>query len=125
MSNTLLILCGVALVGVAYYSYRRRKSQKPVSKEQLIKNLVDNLDTEVVDRLTLFDVTNYFKSLQLKKGRDMPFIAKAVKNGIDSYLLAAFNEETNDMINYKLISPKSIDDELMKILENDTLVVLS
>ena len=125
MSNTLLILGGAALVGVAYYSYRRRKSQKPVSKEQLINDLVDNLDAEVVDRLTLSDVTNYFKSLQLKRGRDVPFIAKAVKNGIDSYLLATFNEETKDIINNKLISPKSIDDELMKILENETFVVLS
>lgn len=125
MSNTLLILGGAALVGGAYYCYRRRKSQKPVSKEKLINNLVDKLDAEVVDRLTLSDVTNYFKSLQLKKGRDLPIIAKAVKNGINSYLLVTFNEETNDIINYKLISPKSIDDELMKILENETLVVLS
>ena len=125
MSNTLLILGGAALVGGAYYCYRRRKSQKTVSKEQLINDLVDNLDAEVVDKLTFSDVTNYFKSLQLKRGRDVPFIAKAVKNGIDSYLLATFNEETNAIINNKLISPKSIDDEIMKILENETFVVLS
>lgn len=132
MSDTLLIIGGIALVGIAYYCYQRRKSQqtasvkgKAVSRDELINQIVKDLPAEKVDRLALSDVANYFKSLNLKKGRDVPFVALTTKNGLKSYLIAIFNEETNEITNYKLISPGSIDDELIKVLGNETFVVLS
>lgn len=125
MSNALLIIGGLALVGVAYYSYQRRKNQKTVSKEELINSLVSKIDPEIVEKLALSDVVNYFKGLRLRKGIDTPFIASTSKNGKKSYLLAVFNEETNEIANGKLISPESIDEDLNKIIGNETFVVLS
>lgn len=125
MSNTLLIVGGIALVGIAYYSYQRRTTQKAISKEELINNLVSKMDSESVDVLTLSDVVNYFKGLRLNKGIEIPFIASTIKNRRKSFLLAVFVEEKNVITNGKLISPESIDDELKKIIGNETFVVLS
>ena len=132
MSNTLLIIGGIALVGVAYYSYQRRKSQQAasvkgpaVSKEELINQIVKDLPVEKVDNLALSDVVNYFKSLSIKKDVDTPFVATTIKDGLKSYLLATFKEETNEVANGKLISPVSVDDKLLQLLGNETFVVLS
>lgn len=125
LSNTFLIVGCLFLVGVAYYSYKRKKSQKTVSTEKLINNLVSNLNVEKVDKLNLADVVNYFKSLHPQKGVDTPFVATTTKNGIKSYLIAVLNEKTNKVVNAKLISPSSIDNELQKVVGNETFVVLS
>lgn len=125
MSNLLLIVGGIALIGVAYYSYQRRKSQKTISKEEQINSIVSKMDSEPVDKLALSDVVNYFKGLCLKKGIEIPFIASTTKNGKKTFLLAAYNEDSHNIEKWKLISPESIDDELEKIIGNETLVVLS
>lgn len=125
MNNTLLIIGGLALVGIAYYSYQRRKSQKTVSKEELINSLVSKMDSELVEQLALSDVVNYFKGLRLKKGVDIPFIASTTKNGKKAFLLAVYNEEGNEITNGKLLSPESIDDKLCETIGNETFVVLS
>lgn len=125
MSSTVLIIGGIALVGVAYYSYKRRQAKKNVSKEELINSLVSNMDAERIDSLELSDVVNYFKGLQLKKGVDVPFIATTTKDGVKSYLLASYNEETDKISNGKLITPDTIKDDLMKVIGNDSFVVLS
>lgn len=130
MSNILLIIGGLALVIVAYYSYRRRKSQ-PIgipnvsTKEELVEKQAATLIAEKVDKLAMADVVNYFKSLTLKKGTHIPFIGTIQKNGNKSYLLAIINEETNKIEMGKLIAPDSIDDELLKVVGNETFVVLS
>lgn len=125
MNCTLLIIGGIALVGVAYYSYQRRKSKKNLPKKELIDELVSNFDAENVIKLSLSDVVNYFKSLSLKKGKDIPFIAVASKDEVKLYLLASYNEETDEVENYKLIAPESIDDKLINVIGNEALVVLS
>lgn len=125
MSSTLLVIGGIALVGVAYYSYQRRKSQKTVSKEELVNSLVAKMTSESVEKLSLSDVVNYFKGLRLKKGIEIPFIASTTKDGKRSFLLAVYNEGTNAIDNGKLLSPESIDNELRNVIGNETFVVLS
>lgn len=132
MSNTILIIGGLALVGgIAYYCYRRVQAKEAatkttVSKEDLINNLAANTQAEKVEKLTCNDVVNYFKSLKLKKGVDVPFMAKITKEeGITSYLLAVYNEKTSSLSNGKLIAPGSIDEDLTKLLGNETLIVLT
>ena len=125
MSNTLIIIGGIVLVGVAYYSYKRKKSKRAISKEEVINELASTLNPENVDKLSLSDVINYFKTLQLRKGIDSPFIAIAIKNGVKSYVLATYNEESNEIENGRLVSPQTIDDELISVLGNETLVFLA
>lgn len=125
MSNTLLIIGGLALVGVAIYSYRRRNAKKSASKEELINSLVSSLSAEKLEKLALSDVVYYFKSLRLKNGVDIPFIAKTSKNGVTSYLLAVYREDSNEIANGKLISTNTIDEELQKVIGSETFVVLS
>lgn len=125
MSNTLIIIGGIVLVGVAYYSYKRKKSKRAISKEEVINELASTLNPENVDKLSLSDVINYFKTLQLRKGIDTPFIAIAIKNGVKSYVLATYNEESNEIENGRLVSPKTIDDELIRVMGNETFVILS
>ena len=125
MSNTLIIIGGIVLVGVAYYSYKRKKSKRAISKEEVINGLASKLKPENVDKLSLSDVINYFKTLQLRKGIDTPFIAIAIKNGVKSYVLATYNEESNEIENGRLVSPKTIDDEIIRVMGNETFVILS
>lgn len=125
MSNTLIIIGGIVLVGVAYYSYKRKKSKRAISKEEVINELASTLNPENVDKLSLSDVINYFKTLQLRKGIDTPFIAIAIKNGVKSYVLATYKEESNEIENGRLVSPKTIDDELIRVMGNETFVILS
>ena len=125
MSNTLIIIGGIVLVGVAYYSYKRKKSKRAISKEEVINELASTLNPENVDKLSLSDVIHYFKTLQLRKGIDTPFIAIAIKNGVKSYVLATYKEESNEIENGRLVSPKTIDDELIRVMGNETFVILS
>lgn len=125
MGNTLLIVGGLALACVGYYCYRRRKLQNSVSKEEMIDMLISDIDAEKIDKLSLSDVVNYFKGAQLKKGVDIPFIAVANKDGIKSYLLACYNEKTDEITHHRLLTPNSTDDKLRELLGNEKFVVLS
>lgn len=137
MSNFLWIAVGVALTAFAYVGYKRRESRKPLeepevhkdSKEEVVKKFIDELQAqdsvEAVNLLSLADVTFYFKSLKLRKGKDVPFIAQTVKENRKLYLLATYDEEENEVKNYRLISPDKIDDKIAEMIGEELLVVLS
>ncbi len=127
MSNTLLILGGIALVGIGYYSYKRKKAKETVSKEMRIGELLNlhSEEIEKVEKLSLLDVVNYFKGLQLKKGIDVPFVGKDINESMTIYILGTYNEEKQELNNLKVISPDSVDEDLLKVVGNEKLVVLS
>lgn len=135
MNNTLIVIGGLALAGLAYYCYQRRKSKKIVSKDDYLRNFsLDSVDLETVDSLSLNDAVSYFKSLKLRKGHDTPFIADLNKTSElihchptlnHGFMLATYNEDTSEIENYKLIQTDSVDLELLNIIGNEKLVVLS
>jgi len=85
--------------------------------------------------ITLYEhVTSYFRGLKLRKGRDIPFIADEQKLadlihnapvkdcGIFE---ATFNENTQEIENYRLLEADELDDSLRAVLGDEKLVVLS
>lgn len=85
--------------------------------------------------ITLYEhVTSYFRGLKLRKGRDIPFIAdeKKIADLIHNAPVkdcgifeATFNEDTQEIENYRLLEADEIDDSLRAVLGNEKLVVLS
>lgn len=79
-------------------------------------------------------VIDYFKGLKLRKGRDIPFIAdekkiadlihKAPNKNIGIFE-ATYNEDTNEIENYRALEADEMDSELESVLGNEKLVVLS
>lgn len=85
--------------------------------------------------LSLVDhVINYFKGLRLRKGKDIPFIAdekkiadlihKAPEKNVGIFE-ATFNEDTNEIENYRAIEADEMDPQIQKVLGDEKLVVLS
>lgn len=80
------------------------------------------------------EIVNYFKTLKLVKGKDIPFIANTeqlkemiknapVKNvGIFE---ATYNEETDEIENARYLAADEIDEETQNVLGNEQLVVLN
>lgn len=79
-------------------------------------------------------VVDYFKGLKLRKGKDIPFIAdenkiadlihKAPEKNVGIFE-ATYNEDTNEIENYKAIEADEMDPQLKSVLGNEKLVVLS
>ena len=134
MEDNSLIIGGVALVVLAIAVVaviKRRKQRTPnseevTSEELSLEELIDSLSTdsapEKVEILKMEDVVTYFKSFPLKKGKDLPFIAR---KGHDVFLLGTFNEELNEIENFKLIKTEVLDDQLKSILGTEKFVVLT
>ncbi|MCF0186229.1 MAG: hypothetical protein HUJ98_07060, partial [Bacteroidaceae bacterium] len=116
MNGTYLICSIILFGGFAYYCYKRRKALPAPTKEELVQRLANTLQAEMVENLVLNDVVSYFKSFQLKKGVDTPFIAVTNKGGIKSYVLATYNETTATVNHGRLISPNSIDDDFQNLI---------
>ena len=80
------------------------------------------------------EIVNYFKTLKLVQGRDIPFIANTeqlkamiknapVKNvGIFE---ATYNEQTDEIENGRYLAADEIDEETQEVLGNEQLVVLN
>lgn len=79
-------------------------------------------------------VVNYFKGLRLRKGRDIPFIAdenkigdlihKAPEKNVGIFE-ATYNEQTDEVENYRALEADGMDPQLKGVLGNEKLVVLS
>jgi len=134
MEDNSLIIGGVALVvlAIAVVAVIKRRKQKTPNSEEVtseelsLEELIDSLSTdsapEKVEILKMEDVVTYFKSFPLKKGKDLPFIAR---KGHDVFLLGTFNEELNEIENFKLIKTEVLDDQLKSILGTEKFVVLT
>lgn len=158
--KTFIIICGIAL-GVLVVCFRHRQpnkhseqSENGKPKEQANQaspsiidrirslfetsrqSLEEKTEPEFVEVLRLLDVINYFKSLQLRKGHDIPFIANAKHSMVQSMLnasneypfalvLGTYNEDTDEIENYRFVQTNEIDNEILSILGEEPLVVLS
>lgn len=121
---------GVAVVvGVAVYAKRKKASGKgAINPDKVAKGLLDNIPTEHVDTLAMKDIVFYFKSLRLKRGEHIPFIAKAdafKPSPLQGIVLAVYNDKTDKIEHAKNIVAKQVDQQVLKVLGNEPLVVLS
>lgn len=102
-------------------------------KDEII-NLVKWVIQSIVSLLT--HVVDYFKGLKLRKGRDIPFIADETKLNIADRIHnapvknvhifeATYNEDTEEIENYRFIAADEMDSELKDVLGNEPLVVLN
>lgn len=133
MDNIVKIVAFLVFLGFCYYWYMTKKQKKTIDIN-LLRNLKVELKPEMVEALSLGDVISYFKGLQLKKEKDIPFICNAQKNenlinfqsnATYCYLIATYNEETNEIENYKLLETNKVDSQLLNVIANEKLVVLS
>lgn len=78
-------------------------------------------------------VVDYFRGLKLRKGRDVPFIADSNKiaNLIHQapqkevgIFEATYNEDTDEIENYRALEADKMDSNLKNVLGNEKLVVL-
>lgn len=135
MSSFEWITTATAVVAAVYFFYKTgKKASEKKSKPVYFPE-------EEIESLSISDVKYYFKSLQLKKGRDIPFICDLrkvcdLRKGSDwfsvsddfpkkGYLLATHNEETGAIENAKILLPKRIDSSITDSMGNDGLIVLS
>ena len=120
---------GVAVVvGAAVYAKRKKASGKgAINPDKVAKGLLDNIPTEHVDTLAMKDIVFYFKSLRLKRGEHIPFIAKpeAFKPSLQGITLAVYNEKTDEIQHAKNIVAKNVDQEVLSVLGNEPLVVFT
>lgn len=97
----------------------------------LVKGVVKTIVKSIVDFAK--DVVGYFRNLELKHGRDIPFITRdkvfkemlkdaPVKNvGI---FTATYNTETEQIENLQYVAADQADSRIDEILENESIVVL-
>ena len=128
MKTALIIIGGIAFLACAYY-YHKRKHAVPMTPEQALDAAFDELIKtsvpEEIDQLSMADVVAYFKGLKLHKGTDVAFVAQTIQDDRKIYMLASFNEETNEIENYKLILPKSVTEDLLSAIGQDKMMVLN
>lgn len=128
MKTALIIIGGIAFLACAYY-YNKRKHAVPMTPEQALDAVFDELIKtsvpEEIDQLSMADVVAYFKGLKLHKGTDAAFVAQTIQDDRKIYMLASFNEETNEIENYKLILPKSVTEDLLSAIGQDKMMVLN
>jgi len=81
-------------------------------------------------------VVQYFKGLVLRKNRDVPFIANENSQRLREMLHqapvknvgifeATYNEDTDEIENYRSLEADSLDPEIKSVLGNEPLVVLN
>ena len=157
--KTFLIICGIALVVLAFYGNKKRQGKHLLQEEQgqpterpykIPPTIIDRIKKafgkksesqeafgpEFVEVLRLMDIVDYFKSLKLRKGHDIPFVANAKHPKIQEMLndqserpfalfVATYNEDTDNIENYRSIEANELDDEIKNIFGDEPLVVLT
>lgn len=101
----------------------------------LIEKIGDLIADFIDGILTLAEyVVDYFKGLSLRRGKDIPFIAdenqladlihRAPEKKVGIFE-ATYNEDTNEIENYRGIEADTMDSSLKRVLGKEKLVVLS
>lgn len=130
--KTITVILGIAAIGgVAYYLYKKK------AVEQFWTN-----DVKVIDgTLDFNDVVSYFKSLNLKKEVDIPFVARdgimcqfvkkthkrfpKGKGGYTTIVIGVYNESLDKITNGKILYVKQLDEQTKSVFGNEECVVLS
>lgn len=129
------IATAVVIGGVTYLALRNKtisKSIKDKIDESLRKKIIST--SENVDELRMTDVVSFFKSKNLVKGQEIPFIAtvagfskvvSGLPNKENGFILGVYNEKNDDLTEIKLIYAKSVDEKINSTIGKESLVVLA
>lgn len=125
-----IIIVILGLCGLGYYYLKKRKAHG------------FSYETKIIDgTLNFADIVAHFKSLNLEKGKDTPFIARngkfgqfkekthrqfpEQKEGYVSVIAAVYDEKSDSLNNALVLYAKQLDDETEKAFGDSELVVLS
>jgi hypothetical protein len=99
------------------------------------EGIVDLISYVIEGVISLFDhVIDYFKGLKLRKGKDIPFIAKreALSEMIHNAPVkdlgifeATYNEDTGEIENGRMLEADEISEDILDIIGDEKLVVLT
>lgn len=119
-------LGALVVAGIAYSSYRK--------KHPKIGAGMPNVETETINGvLKMSEVVSYFKTLALKKDRDIPFIAKYRRfestfriepSKAKGLVLGVLNKETDELNPVKVIFADNFDEKIIEVMGNEDLVTL-
>lgn len=127
MKTAIIIIGSIAFLACAYY-YNKRKHAVTMTPQQALDAAFDDIiktsAPEEIDQLSRDDVLAYFKGLKLQKGIDTPIVAQTIRNDSKIYMLATYNEKTDEIENYKLIIPKSVTEDLLTVIGQEKLITL-
>ena len=136
MVNVVIISVVVVAVLSFFYHYGKKSHWSLMEKIQGKKIDVSSCETKKVQNILFVDIVAYFKSLSLKKDRDIPFVAnlndEKTKTMFEKHpeascvlLVGTYNEESDELENMQILVSDTMDDKCSEILKNDAFVVLS
>lgn len=127
------IIIGVAIAGIGYYAYKKSKKSENTLIDKIAKIIKkEQITTETCEVIKQKDVTSFFKSLPLIKGRHIPFVARASKftqfldipNGEYNVMLGVYDELSDELSSVKIIVAKTWDTEFATMIGKEELIVL-
>ena len=122
------VIIALIVAAIGAYFYRQKKKNG-------VEIIPDVLDSE----LSFDDVVAFFKSKNLNKGVDTPFMAngdsaklKGIlrqpypqgKEGYVSLLFGIYDSKSDEIKDFKLVYAKSLSPKILEVLGNDSFVIL-
>ena len=131
MKAAIIVIVAICIIG--YIVHKRKQNKKIILSP-------DNTITSTIEgELPFSDVISFFKTLNLKKGEDIPFICQKSERteeifniynlqfelvGYKWLFVGVYNEKEESITNYKVIYAKSFEQKLEELLSNEDLVIL-
>lgn len=126
------------IIAFLFFCYQYGKKRMGMS-ERIVKakkKWGESHEERISGVIAFKDLVGYFKGLDLKKGRDIPFVADANSSDFRSMLqrayvspvvlfLGTYNEETDEVENVKVLLADAMDERCSEILKNEHMVVLT
>ena len=144
--KTFLIICGIALVVLAFYGNKKRQGKHLLQEEQgqpterpykIPPTIIDRIKKAFGKKSESQEAfgPEFVEVLRLMD-HDIPFVANAKHPKIQEMLndqserpfalfVATYNEDTDNIENYRSIEANELDDEIKNILGDEPLVVLT
>jgi hypothetical protein len=130
------IIIGIAITGLGYYAYKRKQgSGKSLidALTEVVKKQAPTFTTESCEVLKKDEVVAYFKSLQLTKGSDIPFVARTNKfsticnipDGEYNVALGVYNESLDEISSLKIIVAQKWDPVFATMIGKEDVIVLN
>ena len=125
------IVGGVVGASVALYITKKKAEKKTLD--------VSEFPNETIEvELAMTDVVGWFQQKMLQKGVHSPFVAQGnevfehiltpessiKKEGYDTTFMGVYNEQTEEIEDFKIVFSKGRDKELQKMFGDKNLVVL-
>ena len=123
-SGVLFFAFAAVAAGVVYYLYNRS------GKKRI--NLLDIPKETIEGDITMEDIIGIFKSQNLEKGKEIPFVAQNTteifnfkidsegilqKDGYQTLFIGVFKEDIDSLSFSKIIFAKGFDDKLLDVLK--------